>query len=346
MALRFIDGFDHYAFADVATKWTTTTGAAQSLNATGGRRGTPSFRLTSAGSSLTYLQKSLDAQQTWTVGFALKVAGLPSASNDILALVDGSNVHATLRLNTTGSLSVTRNGTVLGTSANIISSGSFNYYEMKVKIDDTVGTYDVQVNGANVLTGTGADTRNAGNATADTIRIGNAIVAGNNALFLYDFDDVYICDATGSANTTFLGDVRVDAYLPSGNGNSSQLVNDLGNSTNNSTHVDETAPNGDTDYVQSATVSQKDTYAFTDMSHTPSSIFGVQILMSAKKDDAGTRSIAAVTRSGGTDTDGATQALSTAYVYYREMRETDPNTSAAWTKTNFNAAEFGAKVAA
>lgn len=289
-----------------------------------------------------YLQKSIDAQQTWTVGFAFKCASLPSTSGDIIALMDGAVVHVTLRLTTAGALAVTRNGTVLGTSANVISAGSYFYIELKAKIDDSTGTYDVQVNGGNVLTGTGADTRNAGNATADTVRIGINLVAGNFSSTL-DFDDLYICDGQGSTNNTFLGDVRVDAYLPAGAGNSTQLTASAGS---NYQCVDDSTPNGDTDYVQSATTSQKDTYDFTNMSHTPSTIFGVQILMSAKKDDAGTRSIAAVTRSAGSDTDGTTQALSTSYVYYREIRETDPNGPAAWTKTSFNAAEFGVKVAA
>jgi hypothetical protein len=68
--------------------------------------------------------------------------------------------------------------------------------------------------------------------------------------------------------------------------------------------------------------------------------------MIAKKDDSGTRSICSVTRSGGSDTDGATQALSTSYLCYREISVTDPNTAAAWTRANLNSAEFGVKVAA
>lgn len=161
-----------------------------------------------------------------------------------------------------------------------------------------------------------------------------------------DFEDLYICDGSGSINNDFLGDMRVDCYLPNGNGNSSQLVGSDSNSTDNYQLVDETSQNGDSDYVQSSTVNNKDTYAVADMSHTPANIFGTQLNMIAKKDDSGTRSICSVCRSGGTDYDGDTQALGTTYVDYRQIRETDPATSSAWTRSNLNSAEFGVKVAA
>jgi hypothetical protein len=46
------------------------------------------------------------------------------------------------------------------------------------------------------------------------------------------------------------------------------------------------------------------------------------------------------------DYDGATQALTTSYAYYDEIQSVDPDTAAEWTDTAFDAAEFGAKVAA
>jgi hypothetical protein len=242
-----------------------------------------------------------------------------------------------------GTISVLRGGsTVLSTSASPITFASFGYLEWKFTIDDASGSYEVRYNGAMITNGSGADTRNGANATANQFQLRAAATPGGN----FDFEDLYILDSTGSTNNNFLGDVRVDTYLPNGNGNSSQLVGSDADSTDNYALVDETLQNGDTDYVQSATVNNKDTYAFTDMSHTPASIFGVQINMIAKKDDSGTRSICSVTRSGGSDTDGATQALSTSYLCYREIRETDPNTAAAWTRANLNSAEFGVKVAA
>lgn len=231
---------------------------------------------------------------------------------------------------------------LLGTTSFVLSLGVFYYIEIKVLISDTVGTFEIRVDGSSKLALTSQDTRATGaGTTANQIRLGEDASPVNSLTFTYD--DLYVCDGAGSTNNNFLGDCRVDAYLPNGAGNSTQLTPSAGS---NYQCVDDTTPNDDTDYVEHATVGNKDTYACGNMSHTPSSIFGVQILANAKKDDAGARSLATVTRSGTTDFDGATAVLSTSYIYYSDIREVDPNTSAAWTKTNFDAAEFGVKVAA
>jgi hypothetical protein len=60
----------------------------------------------------------------------------------------------------------------------------------------------------------------------------------------------------------------------------------------------------------------------------------------------GTRQIAEVCRSGGTNYVGTTQTLGSSYLMYRQIHETDPATSAAWTQTGLNSAEFGVKVVA
>lgn len=341
MALRFIDSFDHYASADILQKWSTTAGGTAPTIVASGRRSTSCLRISGAVSS--GIIKTFDSQATWVIGCAMNISVAPGVAIQLITCMDAGTEHLRLRLNTDGTISVLRGGsTVLSTSVTPVTFGSFFYLEWKFTINDTTGSYDVRFNGASITSGTGADTRNGANSTANQIQFRGASTPGGN----YDIDDVYICDGTGSANNDFLGDVRVDCYMPSGNGNSSQLTGSDGNSTDNYQLVDEVSQNGDTDYVYSATVNQKDTYAYTDMSHTPTSIFGLQINMTAKKDDSGTRSIAAVTRSGGTDTDGTSQALSTSYICYREVSEVDPNTAAAWTRTNLNNAEFGVKVAA
>jgi hypothetical protein len=339
MSLRFIDGFDHYATADITEKWTSKTGS-PTISAGNGRRSGASYRNTFG----TYVTKTLDAQATWIIGVAFKIAALPSsAAVGICGVLDAGSQQCDLRIKPDGTLQITRVGTVLGTTTFALSAGQFYYIEFKVFINDTTGTAEVKVDGSSKLSLTSQDTKNTANATANQIYLGDLPSVASATT---DFDDLYVCDGAGSTNNNFLGDCRVDAYLPNGNGNSSQLVGSDGNSTDNYLLVDESAPNDDTDYVESATVANKDTYACANMSHTPSSIFGVQIVANAKKDDAGARSFTMVTRSGVTDFDGATEALSTAYLYYMQVRETDPNTAAAWTKANLDAAEFGPKVLA
>jgi hypothetical protein len=341
MTLRFTDSFDHYAAAtsaDMLVKWNNASGAGNVvIQAATGRRGTQALKLNATAT----VTKTLDAQATCIIGFSFNAPTLPGADAAILIFLDAGVNQCDLRMRADGTLRATRNGTALGTSSSALSAGTTYYIEVKVLISDAAGTFEVRVNGSNTgwLALTSQDTKNTANATANQFSLSGPVTGTL-------FDDLYVCDSAGSTNNNFLGDIRVDAYVPSGNGNSSQLVGSDSNSVDNYLLVDEALYNTDTDYVQSATAAQKDTYAFTDMSHTPASIFGLQVNMIGKKDDSGNRSICSVIRSGGADTDGTSQALSTTYVDYMQVSETDPNTAAAWTKTNLNSAEFGVKVAA
>lgn len=340
MALRLIDSFDHYATAQLARKWTLADGC--TVSAGNGRRGTASLRIPSANNNNVW--KGFDAQATWIVGYSLRVAALSGSGNPVIEIQDGASAQVEVRLAPDGSLRVTRNATLLSaTSSGVIAVGATNYLEFKVTINNS-GSYELRINGATVTSGSGVDTQATSNATASLVRIGSGN-AGSGWTNL-DIDDLYICDGSGSTNNDFLGDVRVDCYLPNGNGNSSQLVGSDSNSTDNYLLVDEAAVNDDTDYVQSSTVTEKDTYSFGNMTHTPSSIYGVQINMQATKTDAGARSIQSVIRSGGSDTDGVALALASSYLNHMQIAETDPNTAAAWSQSGFDAAEFGVKVAA
>lgn len=344
MALRWLDSFQHYATADIAAKYTSTTGTVGIVAAVG-RRGGSTLRAPNNTSVASSVTKTIDAQGTWTVGAALKILRNPAGASAIalIALLDAGTLQVDLRINGDETLSVTRNGTVLGTTTARFGIGYYQYLELKVVISDTVGTVEVRIDGTSVLSLSSQDTKNTANATANQIRVGTGAAATVTTTLTWG--DLYICDGTGGVNDTFLGDIRVDAFLPSGNGNSSQLAGSDGNSTDNYLLADESTPNGDTDYLSSATIGNKDTYAFSDISYTPTAIVGIQTVLSAKI-DSGARSLAACVRSGGTDYDGATVALTTSYVFYPEIRQVDPATALAWTKTNFNAIEMGSKVAA
>ena len=67
--------------------------------------------------------------------------------------------------------------------------------------------------------------------------------------------------------------------------------------------------------------------------------------MCARKDDAATREVRCRVKSGAASANGALLALTASYVYYRDIFETDPNTSAAWTSGGVNAIQIGPEVA-
>lgn len=346
MALIFADSFDHYATADILAKWTSISNA-PTISAPG-RFGSS---LTASGSQR-YVQKTIPALGTYIFGFAFLFGAQPNSDMTFFATLEGATVHVDLRLTASSTVRITRNGTTLATGTTVLSAATFYYIEVKVIVSDTVGLAEVRINGVLDASYYGAgsagaptgDTRNGATGVIDGFRVG--IVTGGVGEGTCRHDDLYVVDTTGSApNNTYLGDVRVEALFPNGNGNSSQFVGSDADSTDNYLLVDETTQDGDTTYVESSTVGNKDTYTYTDLTPGTGTVFGVQSLLYARKTDAGTRTIKSVARTSATETDSADKTLSTTYLYYPDVRETKPG-GGAWTVTDVNASEFGPKVSA
>lgn len=339
MTLRFIDSFDHYVTADGGLKGYTY--AATGVTAAIGRNGTAGVRSGNTNFPCDLVLPGADFNPI-IVGFAYRASSLSLAS--LVQFAHSGTMHIHIDLTSTGFLQVRRgqNGTVLGTGTFQFTAGVYAYVEAKVNIHGSTGSVEVKVNGATDINITGANTQNGGTAAVNTLRL---FYSGTAVGTTMDIDDLYVCDTAGSVNNDFLGDVRVEALLPNGNGNSSQLVGSDSNSTDNYLLVDEAAPNGDTDYVESSTVSDKDTYAFGNLTSTSGTVLGVQVLPYARKTDAGTRSIKSVARLSGTEEDSADKTLSTSYAYLKDIRETKPG-GGAWSISDVNSAEFGVKVSA
>lgn len=327
MALLFIDGFDHYATADITKKWDENNIA--SINA--GGRITGSY-VSVAASGGRYVGKVFTSSSTVIIGFALYV-GVRATS--LLRLYDGTTQQVELALTAAGAL------TISGQSSadNVVPTSAWTYVELKVTIDNTYGSVEVRINGSStpVISASGLDTQATANAYVNRVRL---ISSTSGTQF---YDDFYLCDTTGSTNNNFLGDVTIRNLYPNGAGNYTQFTPSTGS---NYTCVDEASVNT-TDYVSSSNVGDIDTYALGDLASTATgTIMGIQVNNMALKDDAGARSVANVIRSGTTDEVSSSAALSTSQLDYRSIHETDPATSAAWTVSGINALEAGTKVAA
>jgi hypothetical protein len=336
MTLRFVDSFDHYGTADFTKKW--STGSPTAINSTHARFGAAGMNLTSGAIAT----KTLDSQATWIVGAAMRTTGYPGSTAQIMSLYDSGSPQLTVAFTNTGQIAVYRGngGTALGvllgtTTLPQLTLNVWAYIELKATIHDTVGAYEVRVGGSTVLSGLNVDTKNTANATANQVSLhGNVFLS---------VDDVYMCDSTGSTNNNFLGDVRVEALLPDGAGTTTQWTPSAGS---NYQCVDDATPNSDTDYVSSSTANQIDTYNYSSLTPLTGTVYGVQTLLYARKDDAGTRSVAPVVRTSSTDYVGTSQSLSASYQYLTEIFEIDPNAAAAWTISTVNSAEFGQKLTA
>ena len=328
MALLHMDGFD---MGDGALRYPNGSGSGTNTTT----RFSYGRSIISSGSA--QIAKDIVSGSTAVIsGFAMN-----NQSGSISFFSDaGATQHITVVFGSTGNIDVRRGntgGTILASATSAYSSG-WNYFEVRCIISDTVGEVQVRVNGSasNTINLTSSDTKNGGTLTS----IDRVSLYGNSQA---QFDDWYIIDTTGSLNNTYLGDCRVYTLAPSGNGNYSQFVGSDGNSTDNYLLVDE-QPYSTGDYTGSATSGNRDSYVMTDLPGTATTVFGVNEVSVVFKSDAGAATMKQLLRISATDYESSAVTLSTSPSVITTLRETNPNTSAAWTPAGVNGAEAGARV--
>jgi hypothetical protein len=347
--LRFCDGFDHYN--TTTQKWEGVNGSQLQIGSTFARTGTAGLNTRGA----TFISKNVVTSTTLIVGCAFKI--LDSIYSDLAPIImfyDAATIQCAVCLRSGGNLSIARGvSVVLGTTTTPpIAPNVWNFIEFKVTFaTGATGSAEVRVNGVVVLSLTSIQTAASANASANVVEIGATNVfsyGGFSSANGAAYDDVYICDTTGSLNNTYLGDIQVNAILPNANGTENDFSKGgTAIGSQNFVQVDENPPDDDTSYVISPTIGNIDRYLYPPIVPTTGTPYAVVVWNRARKDDAGVRSIRAAIKSGATVSDSGTdQPLSTSYQYLMGLFETDPNTAVAWTMVNIQAAEFGVKVTA
>lgn len=332
MAIIFCDGFDHYGTADITKKWDTTM-SYWTIDTTKKRSGTGALKFQNGISIATRtMSKSFPGSYATLVwGSGLNVSAIAGGHYGGFRFYDGTTLHIEVRINADLTLAVYRGTTLLGTAAAFCSLDAWNYFEAKVVVSDTTGSVTIRKNGKAFYELTNIDTRNGANSTCNKIElfVEHSTDTGN----IYYWDDMYVAE-------DFLGDVRIETIYPAGAGASAQWDPSTGL---NFECVDET-PLNETDYISSLTAEDVDTYVFGNLSVAAGTIRALQVNMTAKKDDAGGRWIAPVLRPAATNHIGASQAIGDSYIDYRQVYETNPETSSGWTVADINGAEFGVKL--
>lgn len=341
--LLFIDGFDAYSTAAQATagNWNSSN-ATPTFTATNARTGRSLVCTISGG--LQRLHKTMASNiQNAVVGCAVRINSFAVGSEQsIFSFYDGATQQCTLRINSNKTLSLCRgSNTTLtnGTSSNSLSMNTWYYIEVKIQIADSIGASSciVKVNGTTWLTvSSGQDTKVSSNAYFNEFRIGlDTNVSGDEVMF----DDLYICDTSGSVNNDFLGDCKVNTILPSGAGTTTQWTPSTGS---NYQCVDEAQSNSDTDYVSTGTATNLDLYAMSDI--TGGTILGVKVNTVTRKDDAGTRTAAHAIRTGAVNYFGSAFSVTDSYAFNSTIWEQNPGTTAAWTSSEINSLEAGLRL--
>lgn len=351
----FLDGFDHYATADIGAKWDNADLSA-SITSSQFRNSGSSLNIGSGPAAYQMSKKLNLAARNIVFGMGLRFGSAPSGTafsgSGAFAVLSnepayGSTTQLAFTVANDGKLHIGRCTSTglsfVGATDNwvgttVFGANTWYWVEIRVYIHDTAGAIEVRVNGVVDLLVTGADTK--AHATLDVAEYINI-----RGLSVTQFiDDFYIRTEASSSEVTggFLGDIKVKPYYPNADGTYTAMTCSTGSTHN--TLVDETAPNT-TDYVSSSTALTKDSYGFQDASET-GSIKAVQVSAYCYKADAGFRGAEVFIKSGATEVFGTSQPLSTTGKYVVKLFEQDPNTSADWSQTNLNAAEFGVRISA
>lgn len=234
-------------------------------------------------------------------------------------------------------------GTLLATSSATMAQDTWQLIEVRWQASSTTsGTVEVWLNGTRVINFSGDNTATA-NVNVASIGIGHISAGTATAGQYIGSDDIAINNTSGSINNGRIGDGRIVLLVPNGAGSNTGLTRGGTDTGANYSQCSEVPPSM-TQYVFGATAALRDTYALSDLSVTPGTINCCEVIALAQNSDAGAGSLGLTVKSGATTNEGTAQALGTSALYYRQLYETDPATSVAWTASGVNALEAGVTV--
>lgn len=351
MALLWMEGFDEdvlsgqrYDVYDAGTKFEKNTTVTRY-----GSAGSLKINQNSTTNADLFLRKYLPFNSATAVaGVAFRFESA-STNQAILTFSDGDNASRQMRvyLNSNDTLSVQRDQTTLATTTQVLKPDTWYFIELKVTIDNSAGSYELRVNGQNVLSASGVDTDNTGSGQIEFIVLADTgTSAGDDSRISY-FDNLYVVDDTGTDVNDFLGEISVDTIRPDGDGDVNNFVGSDGNSNQNWRLVDEVDNDGDTTYVESNTSGEIDLYTFENMTSTPttSGIYGLQLENLVSKSDAGFAEYRNILRTNSTNYFGSGNYPSyNDYESFYSVWEINPDTTGVWTEQEINTIQGGTKV--
>ena len=285
---------------------------------------------------------ALSSSTTWILGYAFMAYNVNDVGSTgsvefrdsagdamVTVYVAGGNINVK---------SGSRNSaTKIGFGSARVLSDVWHYLEIKVTFSVTSGAVVVRLDEEIVLSASGVTAPTGSGDTKPTI----IMFGGGYRLYYMLTDDVYIADDQGSINNDFLGDIGIRRLDPTSNGTNNDFTPLAGD---NFAAVNQDDPDGDTTYVESSTVDHYDLYVIDDAPTGMATINALQVVSTGKSDDGNPKGGRNMVLSSATEGLGPTYALTSSYVPYLSIHETDPNGGAAWTEAGVNAAEIGVEV--
>ena len=351
MSVIATEGFDHYsAQSDLwlrsgALQWTTANNSFVTWSiVTPGRGGLGACLQGSSGAVNPSLTGSFNVNLA-AAFFGFGMTFTNSAADVTVELLDplaSSTPQLMLAFTaSTGTIQLTRGGTVIETSApNAFNASVWEFVEVGATINGTSGSLVLQVNNATVLSYSG-NTQVSSNASFGAVRITGIPNTGGMTVSLDDFrwNDTTTGPGTYPCNG-FMGDLRVVPLYPTAN----SAVTWTPLTGANWQEVSETAFDGDTSYNAASTVGDEDLFT---MGSVPSAatVIAVSLIGAYRSGDATAHTLTQQLSVGGTDNAGAVQTLALGYQFVSDVFPVNPTTAASWAAADVNTMLAGYKVA-
>lgn len=291
---------------------------------------------------------SLTTDDTLIVGFSMYCPN-PHNAGEIFQLrspynfVNQATGGLSLSINADRSLTIKRGSTTLASSsAGVVPLDDWCYLELKLVCDNSAGSYEVRIDGVDVLSDTGVDTQHSTDSFHDVVRFSGALASTTPEKGM-QIDDFWVCDSTGSAPlNNFLGDgIRIATIHPDGDGDSTDWTPSTGGTNFNL--VDETIF-VDTDYVENTTTDNTDLYTY----EAPPTVYGlkaVQVVTEALATEPNEWTLKTVIKHNPTeDSDDGVVVGSSEWLGVVRIMENNPVTTANWTLADIINLQVGMRV--
>lgn len=335
MSMQFMDGFDYLTAANLNLKWDNS----------------PVWSLVTGvygkGLALDATSEANPLVHTLATNFATGMIALHVVVNNlnntiqIHAWRDTATIQVDIRMDTTGAIFFTRNGTTIGVVSPIrLVSNSTNWIEAQVIIHGSLGQANLYINGVLALSQSGLNTQSTANRFFNQV----ALFGSNGAYF---YDSYHFWDPSAGDVTGFpYGEHIIDTKLANAVGSNTTWNRGGTNTGNNFSQVNEANEDGDTTYVFMAAsgAGDIDSYGFVNLSETTGTIGTIAINSISRIDDAGPHTYDNYTLSSGNSALSSPISPGATYLNAQTFQGTDPNTGVAWTVAGRNAAQFGYKL--
>lgn len=347
--LLFIEGFDHYD--DTVLKWDLAPGSTlKPPIVNGGRFGGKYLEIQD--NNINEVVKFITPSTEVIVGLAFRFTG---NNNWIIRFRNnaGGTIATHEALGTGGEMwdGIQGSGTSLGDYVSAFTTNVWQYLEVRVKLETIAGgdgEIEVRVNGIVVRSTTGI----TGLGTDEIAQI--FLRAEHQDATNVNLDDMYVLNTEidplepNSLAVGFLGDVRVTVKYPDENGNTNNFSPSVIGAPNY-TMVNEVTHDYDDSYVEAGqlgAIEHYDTLTFDEIGFAAGTIYGLQVVNSTLKTDAGALHYKDRIIMSGVAYPADEDYIATAvnYKMSTERYDTDPRDGSVWTQDKTDDAGCGLEI--